>query len=77
MRTVSLVTVFPNAHIHRDFRRLLCTDADFEGDCRVFYAPEGQCVELLGEFNENTSSIGPDEEQYCFFWLPVQLELPL
>ncbi|KAJ7436067.1 hypothetical protein B0H11DRAFT_1937018 [Mycena galericulata] len=47
----------------------VCVDAGFTGDCTTLHSSSGQCVNVPLVFNDNISSVGPDDGQDCFFFI--------
>jgi hypothetical protein len=54
-----------NAHV------FICTDYNYGGACTNYGVTKGQCSNLPSAYNDNISSLGPDNGLTCTFYLCV------
>jgi hypothetical protein len=52
-----------NAHV------FICTDYNYGGACTNYGVTKGQCSNLPSAYNDNISSLGPDNGLSCTFYL--------
>ena len=53
----------------------LCNDRNFSGYCVHITSPSGTCVPLAADLDDLTSSVGPDQGSFCYFFVYVTCRL--